>query len=332
MASDQQTRSRPGRLSLSVGSASSSPPTVHQDTCLKAIRPGIGTHPYILATDDRGRVIGIVPSYRILQRLDADNERERTRWESMPLQALISTKLRAGGQHAGAVLDSDVNCVVITEEEAVVGISTDDDVFLSWRRLESILAAAASDPLTGLMNRLAYDRRLGEEWARSRRTGTSVGVMLIDVDKFKPINDSFGHHVGDDVLRELASVLETGLRSYDVVARYGGDEFVALCLDCRPGEIDVPIRRIRQTLARRQFEFDGTRVPVTISVGAAVRHDGFEHSDPRELFAAADDCLYRAKRSTADAYVIEFGADSDETVRYVDTSLQDSQVGAAFVR
>ncbi|WP_197444240.1 GGDEF domain-containing protein [Maioricimonas rarisocia] len=305
---------------------------MHQDTCLKAIRPEIGTHPYILATDDRGRVVGIVPSYRILERLDADNDRERTRWEGMPLQALISTKLRGGGQHAGSALDSQLDCVVIAEGETVVGISTDEDVFLSWRRLESMLSAAVSDPLTGLMNRLAYDRRLSEEWARSRRTGTSVGVVLIDLDKFKPINDSFGHHAGDDVLRGLAAVLETGLRSYDVVARYGGDEFVALCLDCRAGEIDVPIRRIQQGLARQRFEFGGTRVSVSVSVGAAVRHDGFEDNDPRELFAAADDCLYRAKRSSADAYVIEFGADSDATVRYVDTGFEDSQIGAAFVR
>jgi diguanylate cyclase (GGDEF)-like protein len=99
----------------------------------------------------------------------------------------------------------------------------------------------------------------------------------------------------------VASKLEGSLRSYDVLARYGGDEFVALCVGCRPGEIEIPIQRIFQSLRAAPATLAGRPVPMSASVGAAVRHDGFNDSDPADLFALADRCLYDAKRTRGKA-------------------------------
>jgi diguanylate cyclase (GGDEF)-like protein len=318
MNEDQHIKNLPGRLSLSAASVFQPPPTFHQDTSLHALRADAEAHRYILATDDEGRIVGVVPCGQILRRLEATNSQERARWEGMPLRSLINVVFCPGSTKPGVRLDGNLDCIAITENENLIGISVRDDVFLSWQRLESMLSAAICDPLTGLMNRLAYERRLNEEWARATRTGSSIAVVVVDLDHFKPINDRFGHQAGDEILRTVASVLEGALRSYDIVARYGGDEFVALCLGCHPEEIDIPIQRVLQTLASQPFGVGQVSLPVSASLGAAVRHGGFEECNPSDLFAAADDCLYQAKRSARQACVVEFGAGLDESIRYVE--------------
>jgi diguanylate cyclase (GGDEF)-like protein len=106
----------------------------------------------------------------------------------------------------------------------------------------------------------------------------------------------------------VASQLEGSLRSYDVLARYGGDEFVALCVGCRPGEIEIPIQRIFQSLLTSPMMLEGEPVPISASVGAAVRHDGFSDTDPADLFAVADRCLYDAKQRRGKAMWKEMGS------------------------
>jgi diguanylate cyclase (GGDEF)-like protein len=281
------------------------------------VRAALGRHGYVLATDDAGQIMGVVPEQRILERLETGNDRERIRWESMHLGALINVEIDRDPGPVGALVEHDVECVAVTENDALVAITIEDDVFLSLRRLEPTLAAAKCDPLTGLMNRLGYERRLNEEWARATRRGTSLAVIVLDIDHFKQINDAFGHPVGDEVLRNVARIFEATLRSYDVVARYGGDEFVALCLDCQPGDIDIPIRRFQQELAQRAFEYGNQTLNISASIGAAVRHEGFHRSNPPELFAAADECAYHSKRSSGDPHIIEFGLKSREAVRRI---------------
>ena len=313
MNSNHATSSRAGRLALSVRSGPQSLPALHRHMPLSSMQAAIGEHRYVLATNDEGQIVGVVPRHRILERLHSANEQERMRWELMPFGALVNVEMCTCPPEHGASFEENLDCIVITENESLVAISVKDDVFLSWQRLEPMLSAAACDPLTGLMNRLGYERRLTEEWARARRTGTSIGIVVVDLDKFKAINDHFGHQAGDDVLRSVASILETTLRSYDIVARYGGDEFLALCLDCQPGEIEIPIQRIQQEFARKKFEFSDVALPVFASIGAAVRHDGFDEFTASELFAAADECLYQSKAPSGEARVVEFGKGLPET-------------------
>ena len=184
-------------------------------------------------------------------------------------------------------------------------IATEHDLFLSWERISSILAGAMSDPLTGLPNRMAFDRRLNEEWNRSERTGCSIGVILLDLDHFKQINDALGHAAGDAVLQDVAVRFEDSLRSYDLVVRYGGDEFIALCLGCEPGEIEIPVRRIVDNLRKSTVLVDCRPAGIEASIGAAVQHIDFVGFKPKDLFDRADECLYRAKSSGGRAIYID---------------------------
>jgi diguanylate cyclase (GGDEF)-like protein len=301
------------------------PPTVHQYRSLASAGISLEDNRYVLATDDAGRVVGVVSRERILQRLRASNDQERDRWAEMPVGALMNVVF-TDTPAAATKLNQDLECVAITEGDGLVGLAVENDVFLSWERLEPMLTVAISDPLTGLMNRLAYERRLNEEWYRAMRTGTSVCVLVADLDGLKPINDIHGHQAGDAVLKRTASLLEQSLRSYDILARYGGDEFVALCVGCRPGEVGIPIQRIQEKLVQTDFSFNGNDFAVSLSIGAAVRHDEFSSATPLELFRAADECMYMAKGSDELAYIAEFGEAYDPTPKSLSQVVQTAQL------
>ncbi len=296
-----------GRLSITSATSALRPLVVHQDTPLRSIAPELAAHAYILATNNEGRIVGLVRSDHVRERLQAENIDELKKWEKMPLRALIRVAIYADISNAVSSVKTDMECTALAENGTLFAIALEEDVFVSWRCVEPILSGAIMDPLTGLMNRLSYERRLQEEWFRARRSGSSVAIIVIDVNKLKQINDRHGHQAGDIVLQNIANILETTLRSYDVVARYGGDEFVALCLGCRVGEIDIPIRRIQEAIASTSIEFEQQTIQIAASVGGAVRHDNFERSNPAELFSAADKCMYHAKRTSGTAFSIEYG-------------------------
>lgn len=287
---------------------------VHRETLLGDL-PSRGTNDYVLVADDEDRLIGIVPTREIDRRLLAANKFERSRWAAMPIGAMSNMSFTDGGRNGpgNRVSVDELACSKIHEGNELFGLQVEGDLFLSWRRLESLFTAALSDPLTGLMNRLAYERRLREEWNRSLRTGTSIGVVVVDLDEFKAVNDTYGHVVGDELLASVGHKLEVAMRSYDVVARFGGDEFVALCLGCGPGDIQIPVSRLLNSIGEIQLQLDDGPLRIQASVGAAVRHSNFEHSLPEDLFVAADNCLYEAKKSTENAWRIEI--DGDEEAR-----------------
>ena len=153
-----------------------------------------------------------------------------------------------------------------------------------------------TDALTGIANRRNLTEQLEKELARAERDGSTPGVLLLDIDHFKSINDRFGHAAGDAVLVEVARRIETAVRRYDHVARWGGEEFCVVA----PGLMDdTPLLRIsesiRAAIARTPIEVgDGTILSVTISIGAA-RACG-ELATPEAVTQAADRALYSAKR------------------------------------
>jgi diguanylate cyclase (GGDEF)-like protein len=295
-------------LAMRLNPQASLPLTVHQHTLLKDLALHTPASGYILATDDAGHLVGLVPAGEIHKRLAAANPSERTRWAEMPLACLIGVLFPSENATTAPSVAGTLDYTAITENDRLIGIATRHDVFLSWRHVGEVLSGVVSDPLTGLMNRLTYERRLQEEWSRAQRTECSVGLIIVDLDHFKTINDRWGHSQGDQVLRHVASKLEGSLRSYDVLARYGGDEFVALCVGCRPGEIEIPIQRIFQNLRASPLLLPREPVSLTASVGAAVRHDHFSDSNPADLFAVADRCLYEAKRTRGKAVWKELGS------------------------
>ncbi|MCW2886036.1 MAG: hypothetical protein QOE54_6888 [Streptosporangiaceae bacterium] len=163
---------------------------------------------------------------------------------------------------------------------------------------QQLQAAARTDAKTGLLNAAAWQREADTELSRARRTTVPLAVLIIDIDHFKRVNDTHGHLVGDQVLIAVANTLVSQLRDYDVVGRFGGEEFVALL----PGADTVEACRVAERLRNRVRRLavpaeDGTAT-VTISVGVSLfRTHG---QDLIELMAAADLALYRAKESGRD--------------------------------
>ncbi|MGH9538035.1 MAG: GGDEF domain-containing response regulator [Terriglobales bacterium] len=155
---------------------------------------------------------------------------------------------------------------------------------------------AAHDHLTGVWNRGAITDLLQREILRSVRSGEPVGVIMADLDHFKRINDSYGHPVGDAVLREVAQRLLGSVRNYDYVGRYGGEEFLIVLTACAPSSLSMTAERMRIHVCEKPVDTAAGAISVTISIGSAAQRAG--NPDQRGgdgLVRAADSALYAAK-------------------------------------
>ncbi len=153
---------------------------------------------------------------------------------------------------------------------------------------------ALTDPLTALPNARYLALRFEEESARARRTGRSFQVVMLDLDDFKIVNDTYGHTVGDKMLREMASIIQGQLREYDFLARYAGDEFVAVVQELGSSQVEELRMRIEQAVSSFSLHVRGNRrARVGISIGTATfGHDG---QSLDQLLVAADQAMYRTK-------------------------------------
>jgi diguanylate cyclase (GGDEF)-like protein len=133
--------------------------------------------------------------------------------------------------------------------------------------------------------------------------GVTLAVIVVDLDHFKAINDTYGHPAGDEVLRVAARVLAGSVRSCDLVARYGGEEFVVVASDASAAIAVALAERIRVRLAERKVHACGNEIRITASVGIALA-DRIEPSGPTELLHHADEALYRAKQSGRNAVCV----------------------------
>ena len=164
-------------------------------------------------------------------------------------------------------------------------------------RLEAL---AHTDPLTQALNRRALTARLAAELDRARRYQSPVTLLLVDLDHFKKINDTYGHLVGDEVLREVAALLLHAVRSVDVVARYGGEEFVVVLPETGAEGAVAFAERIREKIGGEPFgKAEGVSLALTASIGVAA-YPSPDIETVEELFARADAALYRAKAEGRD--------------------------------
>jgi len=159
------------------------------------------------------------------------------------------------------------------------------------RKLERL---AITDDLTGLLNRRAAMQRLEEEFARVQREGYALSCIILDLDHFKLINDTYGHRVGDEVLRELAKRMHSSCRSYDILARYGGEEFLTILPRVSLTQAAQIAERIRHSFSSEPVEWQGISVSVKASFGVAEVVENAAES-PESLVIRADRALYRAK-------------------------------------
>ena len=211
-------------------------------------------------------------------------------------QSRISIPMISYGQPLGLLILSSRhrNAFAHAETQPLESVA---DIFASAIQnanyVQRVKQLAYLDGLTGIFNRRYFEIRVAEEIERARRYNTDLSVIIVDVDKFKSLNDDFGHLLGDEVLRQVSSLLSRQIRKSDVVCRYGGEEFVIL-LPQTPFEQAMHVaEKLRRTVA--EWQFPGVPRPITISGGISMFPD---HGSARdELVKAADAALYAAKQS-----------------------------------
>jgi diguanylate cyclase (GGDEF)-like protein len=166
-----------------------------------------------------------------------------------------------------------------------------------------LVSDSRTDAKTGLLNAATWERESAVEVARAVRTRSPLAVAMVDIDKFKAINDTYGHLAGDQVLKEIANTLSTMLRDYDLAGRFGGEEFSLLLPQTRAVDAFRIAERVRANIAGRSIiapgAMGGERVQVTVSIGVAALDSGSKR-ELSELVAAADAALYRAKAGGRD--------------------------------
>jgi diguanylate cyclase (GGDEF)-like protein len=170
-------------------------------------------------------------------------------------------------------------------------------------RHAQLVRDSRADAKTGLLNAATWERQAMTEVVRAVRTKTALAIALLDIDRFKVINDTYGHLVGDQVLKEIARTLTSQLRDYDLAGRFGGEEFTLLLPQTRAVDAIRIAERIRSTIAALSIIAPGAeggeRVQVTVSIGVAALDSGTDR-EFAQLMAAADAALYRAKSSGRD--------------------------------
>lgn len=174
----------------------------------------------------------------------------------------------------------------------------------------TLKARALEDALTGIGNRAAFEQQIRSELARSERFKLPMSVLMIDIDRFKRVNDTHGHNAGDGVLQAVAAALRGELRASDFVARYGGEEFAVIAPQTDAAAAARLCERLRAAVAKCRHVVGGAEFSVTVSVGAAAAIP-LPDSQPADFVECADRQLYRAKQGGRDrCFVAEYRADS----------------------
>ena len=168
---------------------------------------------------------------------------------------------------------------------------------------KTLQRVAALDPLTEVYNRRFGLQRLTEEFGRSVRSGDPLGVLMLDLDYFKTVNDTYGHLAGDRVLQAVVRATRLVLREGDVLLRYGGEEFIIILPGAGRDDLVQTAERIRRAVAEAETTEAGQRIPVTVSIGGSGLPDK-NATDPTELIRMADVALYTAKESGRNRCVI----------------------------
>lgn len=277
-------------------------------------------HRYLIVEDDHGSILGVVETEDLLQKVTSPDPVERRRWCDMPLESAISARLdsysasiRTRSKPTTQSFREIAGAAISTSEDDLAAIFLEDELYLRWSSVKQILQHALVDSVTSLPNRMVFERRLAEEWQRLERSASTVCVVLIDLDYFKNINDEFGHAVGDIVLREIGTTLQRQFRSYDLLVRYGGDEFAAILTGCTASKLVIPISRIQEGIRKLQFHEYPELPELSLSVGAVSIRSQSDIESMDHLIQEADACLYRAKENGRNcAYVADLTT-SDRT-------------------
>jgi len=235
---------------------------------------------------------------RVLGEVDGLSKEANAATDLEPLQELISTRLESISSHVKEFrekqdqlfTDQSTRAEKMTVRVAELERQTRD---LS-SSLEKERQRARLDVVTGVPNRAAFEERMAEELERWRRFKTPVSMLIWDIDRFKKVNDTYGHRAGDRVLREVASCFAGRLRASDFIARIGGEEFCTLLVGTEAEAALHVANELREAVSNLKLMFHGTPVRVTVSCGLTTLRDT-DTGDSAKIFDRADAALYRAK-------------------------------------
>jgi diguanylate cyclase (GGDEF)-like protein len=175
------------------------------------------------------------------------------------------------------------------------------------RRVDALAAESRTDTLTGLANRRSFDEELGRRLDQWRRHKVPVSLLLVDIDRFKQINDRYGHPIGDAALKWVASIQAGALRQMDLATRYGGEEFGLILPGTKLSDAGNVAERLRATIAAKAFCEGEHEFPVTVSIGVAVT---CADEEPAVLIKRADEALYAAKQNGRDRAYLHNGSEA----------------------
>lgn len=202
---------------------------------------------------------------------------------------------------------------LITLEDVTERTRLENEIAARTRELEvanaRLEALSNTDPLTGAWNRRYFEDRGCRELERADRNNSTLGLLMLDIDRFKPINDDYGHAVGDAILKTLVTRLSSELRTTDMLARVGGEEFAVLLSDCDDCYMLEVAERLHAVVAETPFTTPtDVSLPVTISIGITVSHPSGHHTGSceerlRALMHTADRYLYQAKEAGRNQFV-----------------------------
>ena len=167
----------------------------------------------------------------------------------------------------------------------------------------NLYESSVNDPLTGAFNKKYFIDTLSKEFNYSLRHNNSLGLLMLDIDLFKRINDKYGHIVGDIVLQEVVKRIENNLRNEDVLCRYGGDEFAVIFRDFKPGFVKITAERIRLFFNGRSLNCKDHKINISVSIGTATI-DNENIATPEDIIELADANLYKAKQTGGNCIVI----------------------------
>ena len=275
---------------------------------------------YDSATDTLRCRFAIGTDFELMQQLTMKSGQGLTGWVARNRRSLVnarpSSDLEAAGLNLPTALQSALVCPLVFEDRVIGTLAVHHTTSSFYqedhrRLLDRVCEQAAAvinnaivyerthedsltDPLTGLQNTRFMVTHLNAELARAERLNNEVSLLVLDLDDFKEINDTHGHHVGDRALRDVAQVLRTVIRPYDICVRYAGDEFIVVLADCGFDEAENKRKELQEAVSDAVFEArPGTRVTLSISAGSAVfPHDGDTYES---LLAKADSRMYRDK-------------------------------------
>ena len=229
------------------------------------------------------RLFGILPDRCSALLTEISTEIENTR-------AML--EMPKGGMRSIDEIQSEVR-----ERIAELSLAMHLEVQTMANQQEELLKQAATDALTGIANRAAFNARLSLELAQAARSGTPLALLMIDIDSFKAFNDTYGHQAGDHVIRCVAQALDTNIRKVDFAARYGGEEFAVIAPEAKPDGVRGLAERLRRSVSESPVSWEHQSLLVTISVGFTTCRDVTDSTKASEIVRAADTQLYAAKNA-----------------------------------